>query len=152
MDNLMILSRCYYKSSPSQDSSIGSTSAWYHRCHGFKLEVCIPKLFFETRQDQTGGHFLNWRYQDKTNVFWSRCSRKSGKIWEKFGKNLGRDKTNQYHSGNSWMALKWTIIQIYCLISRSKKHQYKEELYIWKKMIFHSSPIFFFNLKFLFAN
>ena len=31
----------------------------------------------------------------------------SGKIREKFGKNLRRDGTTQYHSGNSWMVLKW---------------------------------------------
>ena len=47
------------------------------------LEVCIPELIFlETRQDETGGHFLNWGYQDKSHkitVFWSLCSRKSGK-------------------------------------------------------------------------
>ena len=24
-----------------------------------KIEVCVPKLFFEMRQDETGGHFPN---------------------------------------------------------------------------------------------
>ena len=49
----------------------------------FKLEVCVPELVLnETRQDETGHHFLNWRYWEKTTFFWSRCTRKSGKIRE----------------------------------------------------------------------
>ena len=37
-------------------------------------EVCVPELILnETRQDETGPHFPNWRYQDKTTFFWSRC-------------------------------------------------------------------------------
>ena len=33
----------------------------------------------ETRQDETGPHFPNWRYRDETTFFWSRHSRKFGK-------------------------------------------------------------------------
>ena len=44
------------------------------------LEVCIPKLVLnKTRQDETGGQFTNWQDREKTNFFWSRSSRKSGK-------------------------------------------------------------------------
>ena len=53
------------------------------------VEVCVPELVLnETRQDETGTHFPNWRYRDETNVFWSRHSRK-------FRKNPGnkRDET-----------------------------------------------------------
>ena len=46
------------------------------------LEVCVPSLFFETRQDETGGHFPNCRDRDKTTFVWFCCS---GKIREKFG-------------------------------------------------------------------
>ena len=56
---------------------------------GFYLEVCVPELVLdETRQEETGHHFPNWWYREKTNLFWSRCSRKSRK-------NLGnkRDRT-----------------------------------------------------------
>ena len=57
--------------------------------------------------DETGQY---WRRlpefwdSDETTFFWSCCS-------GKFGKNLEWDRTTQYHSGNSWMALKWTKIQ-----------------------------------------
>ena len=50
-----------------------------------QLEVCIPGLVLnETRQDGTGGHFLNWRDHDSTEFFWSCFSGTSGK---KMGKN-----------------------------------------------------------------
>ena len=61
------------------------------------IEVCIPELVLnETRQDKTGPHFPNCWYRDKTTVFWSRHSRKSGKnpgnklifIREVFGNSL----------------------------------------------------------------
>ena len=48
-----------------------------------KLEVCLPELVLnETRPDQTGTHFLNWRYWDKTTFFWSPHSRKIREINE----------------------------------------------------------------------
>ena len=44
------------------------------------IEVCVPELVLnETRQDETGHHFPNWRYWENTTFFWSRCSIKSGK-------------------------------------------------------------------------
>ena len=61
-------------------------SQWASNAIGLRFRAFL-------RQDETGGHFPNWRYWDKTTVFWSRCSKK-------FEKNLGRDWTTQYHSGN----------------------------------------------------
>ena len=44
------------------------------------LEVCVPEFVLnETRQDEIGHHFPNWRYGEKTTFFWSHCLRKSGK-------------------------------------------------------------------------
>ena len=61
-------------------------NGWHGCCifrPAFGLEVCVPELFLnETRRDETGTHFPNWRYRDETNFFWSRHSRK-------FGKNSG---------------------------------------------------------------
>ena len=50
------------------------------------IEVCVFEL--GTKRDDTGGDgrpFPSWRYQDETNVFWSRHSRK-------FGKNPGNKR------------------------------------------------------------
>ena len=59
------------------------------------IEVCIPCLVLVgTRLDGTGGHFPNCRDLDETTYFWSCCSGKFGKNWE-------RDGTTQYHSGSS---------------------------------------------------
>ena len=45
----------------------------------FSLEVCVPQFDLnKTRQDDTGGHFPNWRDRDNTTVFWSRCSENQG--------------------------------------------------------------------------
>ena len=46
----------------------------------FIVEVCVPELILnETRQDQTGGQFPNWRDRYKTTItLWSRCLGKSG--------------------------------------------------------------------------
>ena len=44
------------------------------------LEVCVPELVLnETRQDKTGGQFLNWQDQNKTTFLLSRGSGKSRK-------------------------------------------------------------------------
>ena len=45
-----------------------------------KIEVCVPELVLnETRQDETGPHFPNWRYRDESTFF--------GPItWENLGK------------------------------------------------------------------
>ena len=40
------------------------------------LEVCVPKLILNKMRH----HFPNWRYREKTNFFWSHCSRKSGNV------------------------------------------------------------------------
>ena len=47
-----------------------------------------------------------FRDRNETTYVWSYCS---GKFREKFGRNSGRNETTQYHSGNSWMVLKWRI-------------------------------------------
>ena len=61
--------------------------------NGLLIDVCVPELVSnDTRQDETGRQFPNWRDRDKITSLRSRCS-------GKFGKNLGRDGTIQYHSG-----------------------------------------------------
>ena len=70
--------------------------------HKLELEVCVPELVLnQTRQDETGPHFPNWRYLDETTFFWSRHSRKFGKNpgykWDKTGLlNTARESLEQY--------------------------------------------------------
>ena len=70
-------------------------------------------------RDRTGQYWRRlpkFRDRNETTYVWSYCS---GKFREKFGRNSGRDGTGllstkfaQYHSGNSWMVLKWRISRI----------------------------------------
>ena len=53
------------------------------------------------RQDDTGGHFLNWWYRGKTTVFWYHCLRK-------FGKNLGKIWDGTGLLSSTWESLKWS--------------------------------------------
>ena len=76
------------RATPCERSEQGSLlkSGTKNFTHLYAVEVCVPELVSnETRQDETGHHFPNWRYREKTTFFWSRCSRKSGK-------NLGKKK------------------------------------------------------------
>ena len=89
----------------------------------FKLEVCVPELVLnETRQDETGTHFRNWRYRDKTTVFWSRHSRK-------LGKNPGnkRDGTGLLNTARESLE-KYRILRLF------PENLYKQiDILVWQK-------------------
>ena len=68
------------------------------------IEVCVPELIWnETRLEAT-----SWIAETVKRLLMSGLVARESS--GKFGKNLGRDITTQYLSGNSWMVLKWTKI------------------------------------------
>ena len=67
-----------------------------------QVEVCIPGLVcVGMRLDGTGGDFPNSETVTRLVISGLVARENSEKIWEKFGKNLGRYGTTQNHSGNS---------------------------------------------------
>ena len=68
MSIFLVLSRCEF---------------WNELLKAYIIEVSVPELVLnEMRQDETGHHFPNWQYQEKTTILGSCCSRKSGKNLE----------------------------------------------------------------------